>query len=82
MHTQFGWHIIQPLGPVQKTPLAQVKEQIHQQLLQTKKNDAWTKYINGMSKDYCSGMIVYQVGYAPTSDPCQSLTASNATTTG
>jgi parvulin-like peptidyl-prolyl isomerase len=81
VHTQFGWHIIQPLGPVQKTPLSQVKEQIRQQLLQQKRNDAWTKYIDDMSKSYCSGKIVYQVGYAPTSDPCQTLTASTATNT-
>lgn len=81
VHTQFGWHIIQPLGPVQKTPLSQVKEQIRQQLLQQKRNDVWTKFIDDMSKGYCKGKIVYQVGYAPTSDPCQTLTASTATAT-
>ena len=65
--TQYGWHIIQPLGPVKKsktTPLAQVKEAIRQQLLQEKKQSEMTSWVNGVRKDF-AGKTTYQVGYQP-----------------
>jgi parvulin-like peptidyl-prolyl isomerase len=81
--TQYGWHIIQALSPVKpakQTPFAQVKDSIKQQLLQQKRNDEMTKWVNDTKKDFCSGKIGYQAGYAPTSDPCATLTTSTATT--
>jgi foldase protein PrsA len=80
VHTQFGWHIIQALGPVQKTPLAQVKEAIKQQLQQQKRNEVMSKFVDDLKKTYCGGKIVYQVGYAPASDPCAALTTSTPST--
>jgi parvulin-like peptidyl-prolyl isomerase len=65
--TQYGWHIIQPLGPVKKsktTPLAQVKEAIRQQLLQEKKQAEMTNWVNGIKKDFADE-TTYQVGYQP-----------------
>jgi parvulin-like peptidyl-prolyl isomerase len=65
--TQYGWHIIQPLGPVKKsktTPLAQVKEAIRQQLLQEKKQTEMTNWVNGIKKDFADE-TTYQVGYQP-----------------
>ena len=65
--TQYGWHIIQPLGSVKKsktTPLAQVKEAIRQQLLQEKKQTEMTTWVNGIKKDFDS-QTTYQVGYEP-----------------
>ena len=65
--TQYGWHIIQPLGPVKKsktTPLAQVKAAIRQQLLQEKKQSEMTKWVNGIKKDFADE-TTYQVGYQP-----------------
>jgi foldase protein PrsA len=65
--TQYGWHIIQPLGSVKKsktTPLAQVKEAIRQQLLQEKKQTEMTSWVNGIKKDF-EGKTTYQVGYQP-----------------
>jgi parvulin-like peptidyl-prolyl isomerase len=65
--TQYGWHIIQPLGSVKKsktTPLAQVKEAIRQQLLQEKKQTEMTNWVNGIRKDFADE-TTYQVGYQP-----------------
>lgn len=84
VHTQYGWHIIQALGPIQPaktTPESQVADSIRQQLLQTKKNQVMTDWVNKVEKDYCGGsQVKYQTGYAPSPDPCTTLTASTATT--
>jgi len=78
--TEFGYHIIKALGPIKAaktTPFKQVKESIRQQLLQQKKNEAMTKWVNDVKKEFAS-KIHYQVGYAP---PATS-TAAGTTTTG
>ena len=65
--TEFGYHIIQPLTdvkPAKVTPLTEVKESIRQQLQQTKKNEAMTKWVEETSKDY-EKRIRYQTGFAP-----------------
>ena len=65
--TQYGWHIIQALGPVKKsqaTPFNQVKESIRQQLLQEKRNKEMEKWVAGMRKDL-NDETTYQVGYKP-----------------
>jgi parvulin-like peptidyl-prolyl isomerase len=65
--TQYGWHIIQALGPVKKsqaTPFNQVKEAIRQQLLQEKRNKEMEKWVAGMRKDL-EEETTYQVGYKP-----------------
>lgn len=82
VHTQYGWHIIQALSPVKPattTPLSKVKTQIQQQLLQTKKTDAMTKWLDGVKKSFAK-KIRYQVGYAPASTSTN--TTSLPTTTG
>jgi parvulin-like peptidyl-prolyl isomerase len=74
--TQAGWHIIQALGPVKKgtkTPFAQVKEAIRQQLLQEKKNKRMETWVADMRKDLADD-TAYQVGYKPT--------ATSSTATG
>ena len=84
VHTQYGWHIIQALSavrPAKQTPFSQVKATIKTQLLQQKRNDEMTKWVNDTKKGFCDGKIGYQTGYAPTSDPCTTLTTSTATTT-
>jgi parvulin-like peptidyl-prolyl isomerase len=81
--TQYGWHIIQPLSavkPRKTTPENQVKESIKQQLVQQKKNESMTKWVNDLTKDFCSGdKVKYQVGYKPNPDPCATV---NKSTTG
>mgnify|MGYP000159070042 CR=1 FL=1 len=65
--TEFGFHIIQALGevkPAKVTPLKEVKDSIRQQLLQTKKNEAMTKWVNELKKDY-KDKISYAVGFNP-----------------
>ena len=76
VHTQYGWHIIQALSavkPATTTPLASVKTQISQQLLQSKRQAAMTKWLGDVKKSFAK-QISYQAGYAPES------TASTGTT--
>jgi parvulin-like peptidyl-prolyl isomerase len=86
VHTQYGWHIIQALSnvkPRKTTPEKQVKESIKQQLIQQKKNEAMTSWVNDLTKGFCKGdKVKYQVGYKPTPDPCAQTTTSTGTTTG
>jgi parvulin-like peptidyl-prolyl isomerase len=63
--TQFGWHVIEALTAVQPaktTPFNQVKQAIRQQLLQSKKSEASTKYVERLED---SDNVDYQVGFAP-----------------
>jgi parvulin-like peptidyl-prolyl isomerase len=81
VHTRFGWHVIQALGPVkaakkaQPIPFDQVKAAIKQQLLQQKKQDEMTKWWNDTKKGFAK-KTAYQTGYAPPAS------ASQTTTTG
>jgi len=86
VHSKFGWHIIEALGPVKPatpakpTPLSQVKEAIKQTLLQNRKTQAVQGWEKKMKDHYC-GTIAYQAGYAPPpgQDPCKQQTTSTAT---
>jgi parvulin-like peptidyl-prolyl isomerase len=65
--TQYGWHVIQALGPVKEsksTPFNQVKEAIRQQRLQEKKNKEMETWVADMRKDL-NKETTYQVGYKP-----------------
>jgi parvulin-like peptidyl-prolyl isomerase len=65
--TQYGWHIIEALTPIKKerkTPLAEVRTAIRQQLVQQKKQEKMRKWVDGISKDFAK-KTTYQVGYAP-----------------
>jgi parvulin-like peptidyl-prolyl isomerase len=76
--TQYGFHVIQAIGeikPAKTTPLADVKNAIRQQLLQTKKNDKMNKWVQETKKDY-QEKIRYQIGFAP------KKTTTGQTTTG
>ena len=78
VHSKFGWHIIEALGPVKPptpakpTPLAQVKEAIRQTLIQNKRNGLIQDWQKKLMKTYCP-KIAYQAGYAPPpgQDPCK-----------
>jgi parvulin-like peptidyl-prolyl isomerase len=83
VHTQYGWHIIQALSavkPAKTTPLSAVKAQISQQLLQSKRTAAMTKWLDGVKKDYAK-KISYQAGYAPAST-ATGVSITAPTTTG
>jgi foldase protein PrsA len=65
--TQYGFHLIQPIGDVKEakvTPLEDVKDSIRQQLAQTKKNEAMTKWVDGLNEEY-EDMVSYAVGFNP-----------------
>jgi parvulin-like peptidyl-prolyl isomerase len=77
--TQYGYHIIEPLSdikPAETTPLKEVKESIRQQLLQTKRNGAMTKWVEDTKKDFAK-QTDYQVGFKPPA----SATATTGTAT-
>lgn len=84
--TQYGWHVIQavsPIRPKRTTPLAQVKEQIRQQLQQQKRNDVMTKWVEDTKREFCEGeKIKYADGFRPTPDPCAELRKGTTGTTG
>ena len=65
--TEFGFHLIQALSAVKAattTPLKDVKEAIRGQLLQEKKNEAMTKWVDELKADY-EDKVSYGVGYSP-----------------
>jgi peptidyl-prolyl cis-trans isomerase C len=86
VHSQYGWHIIQPLGPIKpesKQPLSKVQNQIRQNLLNTKKTTAFQKWLDDLRKDYAK-KVHYQAGYVPdtVSTPTNSATTGATTTNG
>ena len=78
--SQFGCHIIKALTdtkPATTKSYDEVKKQITDELSQTKKNEAATKWFDGIQKDYAK-QTAYAKGY--TLPPA--TTAATATTTG
>ena len=61
--------------PAKVTPLKEVQDSIRQQLAQTKKNEAMTKWVEDLKKDY-KDKIAYQVGYAPPATTGNTTTAT------
>jgi foldase protein PrsA len=86
VHTKFGWHIIQALGPIKPgkpasaAPLSQVQEAIRQQILAGDRQKEMQSWIAGIKKSYCK-QIGYRPGYAPApgQDPCKTSTTATAT---
>ncbi|MBA3348508.1 MAG: peptidylprolyl isomerase [Actinobacteria bacterium] len=77
--TEFGFHLIEPLSEVKKaavTPLKDVQDQIRQQLEQTKKNEAMTKWVDELDERY-DDKISYAVGFSP--PPPASTTGTTST---
>ena len=77
--TQFGYHIIQALSdmkPKKVQPLSQVRETIRQQLLQQKRSEAMTTWVDDLKKEF-AGKVAYAQGFEP-----PAAATSIATTTG
>jgi parvulin-like peptidyl-prolyl isomerase len=77
--TQYGFHIIEPIGgikPAETTELSKVKQSIRQQLLQTKRNESMTTWVEDTKKDFAED-TTYQVGFKPPA----AATATAGTTT-
>jgi parvulin-like peptidyl-prolyl isomerase len=65
--TEFGFHLIEALGavkPAKVTPLKEVEDSIRQQLLQTKKNEAMTEWVDDLKQEY-EDKITYATGFGP-----------------
>jgi foldase protein PrsA len=66
--TEYGYHIIQPLSdvkPAKTQPLNKsLKDQIRQQLLTTQRNEAMTKWVDDLKKEY-KDKVEYATGFAP-----------------
>jgi foldase protein PrsA len=79
VHTQYGYHIIEALGPVhaaKPTAFAKVKQSIRQQLLQTKKNEKMTKWVEATKAEFAK-KIKYAKGFAPPPALTSSLQTTN-----
>jgi len=82
VHSQYGWHIIQALGPVKPAHTQSFKEveaQIESSLAQQQKQVAWSNWLAKVTKDF-KGKVAFQTGYQPltTTTP----TTPTTTTTG
>jgi peptidyl-prolyl cis-trans isomerase C len=66
--TEYGYHVIQAVGdikPAKTTPLtAELKKSIREQLLQTRRNEAMTKWVEDLKKSY-EDKVSYQTGFQP-----------------
>jgi foldase protein PrsA len=79
--TEFGWHIIETLGPIKPgttQPLDDVKDSIQASLLQTKQHAAIQAWVAALPKKYAD-QISYAPGYAPAA---ATGTDTTVTTTG
>jgi foldase protein PrsA len=82
--SQFGWHIIKALAPVQKAQPASFKTaqtQIEATLKGKKQQEAVTKWVNDVQKE-CIDKATYAPGYAPPKVKPQQTTTPVVTSTG
>jgi foldase protein PrsA len=78
VHSQFGWHIIKPYGPVVPavvTPYAKAKATIETNLKSAKDNSTMSGFSTTMTKDFAK-KIAYASGYAPPSSTSTPTTTS------
>ena len=76
--TEFGWHLIETLGPIKPgttKPLNEVKGSIQSTLLPTKQNAAVQAWLATLPKKYAD-----QISYAPGYAPAASATDTGTTT--
>ncbi len=82
---QYGWFVIKPIAaitPAKTTPEAKAAASIKSQLESQKQQQVAADWAKSLAKSYCSGgKIVYQTGYAPSTDPCATLKTPDQTTT-
>jgi parvulin-like peptidyl-prolyl isomerase len=84
VHSVYGWHVIQPIGPVKPAhtqTFKEVESQIQSNLAQQQKQVAWSNWLAKLAKDY-KGKVNYQTGYTPATTTAPAATAPAATTTG
>jgi len=77
--TTYGYHLIEALSPVRKatvTPIDKVRATIRAQLLQQKRTEVMTKWVEDLRSDY-DGKVSYAEGYAPPELPEAETTTSD-----
>ena len=80
--TTYGYHIIEALSPVRKaktTPLSKVRASIKATLLQEKRTDVMTKWVEDLEKDY-EGKVSYATGFEPPELPEETSTETETAT--
>jgi len=80
--SQYGWHIIQALGPVKPAHTQSFKEvesQIKSNLAQQQKGTAWSNWLAKVKKDF-AGKVTYQAGYAPATTTTPTIPTTPTTT--
>jgi parvulin-like peptidyl-prolyl isomerase len=83
VHSVYGWHVIQALGPVQpahKQTFKEVESEIQSNLAQQQRQVAWSAWVSKVPKDF-KGKVFFQTGYQPPTTSTPTATAP-ATTTG
>lgn len=68
--TQFGWHIIEALAPIQVKKLSEAKPMIEQQLKQQKQSAAMDTWLKQTQAKYAKD-VVYAAGYKPPASATQ-----------
>ena len=76
--TQFGWHIIEALAPIEVTKLTEAKTTIEQQLKQQRQSAAMQTWLKQTQAKYAKD-IVYAAGYKP---PATTTSQTQPHTTG
>jgi foldase protein PrsA len=69
VHSQYGWHIIQALGPIKPAkvePYAQAASTIKQSLLPAAQQKALQTFTNTAYASFCKDQIAYGAGYHST----------------
>ena len=82
---QYGWFVIKPVGDIKAaktTPESKARSGIQKTLQTQEQQKVAAAWMQNVVKHYCSGSnIDYQSGYAPSPDPCATLSAPDQTTT-
>jgi len=76
--TQYGYHVIQALSAVKAaktTPFSQVKNSIRATLLQNKRNQVMTTWVEDLTKRY-KKKVTYATGFAPPELPSTTTTTT------
>ena len=82
VHSVYGWHIIQPVGPVKPAHTSTFKEvesQIQTTLAQQQKQTAWSAWLAKLQKDF-KGKVSYQSGYTPATTTTPTVSTPTTTT--
>lgn len=84
VHSTYGWHIIQALGPIKSAPahtasFKQEESTIKSTLVQQQVDQLWSQWLSDLKSEWAN-KVIYQAGYAP--PVTTALTDTGTTATG